>query len=301
MTNAQQCVERKGIVYAVNSEIPFTGLWKTELRNEDKKKYADVETNYKNGLKDGIEVTQYDFGKQEEFDVKGTMPYKKGLKDGLAEVYYSNGQKQSETNWVNDKKEGLSIAYYSNGQKANEINFVNDIEESKVEWNRDGEKLLTLFEKIQKNWFLTFCIASVIIFMGCLFWYSKNYVSNTDTKITEQAPTKQAPTKQATTKQAPTKQAPTKQAPTSPSPQEEINYANLLSAHIRKHFKYPRIAQRRQMQGQVVIAIQIDGDGSLISNNIKKSSGHQILDKEAMNIMERSKPFPLPPYGKKIA
>ena len=284
MTIAEQCVERKGIVYPVNSEKPFTGLRKTELRNEDKKKYADVETNYKNGLKDGIEVTQWDWGKDEVLDIKLIMPYKNGLKDGLAEVYYSNGQKQSETNWVNDKKEGLSIAYYPNGQKQNEINFVNDIEESKVEWNREGEKLLTLFEKIQKNWFLTFCIASVIIFMGCFFWFSKNYVSNKDTKITEQAPTKQATTKQA---------------PTSPSPQEEINYANLLSTHIRKHFKYPRIAQRRQMSGQVLIAIQIDGDGSLISNNVKKSSGHQILDKEAMNIMERSKPFPLPPYGKK--
>ena len=280
MTNAQQCVERKGIVYAVNSEIPFTGLWKTELRNEDKKKYADVETNYKNGLKDGIEVTQYDFGKQEEFDVKGTMPYKKGLKDGLAEVYYSNGQKQSETNWVNDKKEGLSVSWHKNGQKASETNYVNDEKKGLVEWNEDGEKLLTLFDRIQKDWFVyAFCIASVIIFLI----YS-NYVSNEVTKITEQAPTKQAPTKQA---------------PTSPSPQVEINYSNLLAAHIAKHLKYPRIAQRREMQGQVVIAIQIGGDGSLISKNIQKSSGHEILDKEAMNIVERSKPFPLPPYGKK--
>jgi len=300
MTNAQQCVERKGIVYAVNSEIPFTGLWKTELRNEDKKKYADVETNYKNGLKDGIEVTQYDVGKQEEFDVKGTMPYKKGLKDGLAEVYYSNGQKQSETNWVNDKKEGLSVSWHKNGQKASETNYVNDEKKGLVEWNEDGEKLLTLFDRIQKDWFVyAFCIASVIIFLI----YS-NYVSNEVTKITEQAPTKQAPTKQAPTKQAPTKQAPTKQAPTkqaptSPSPQVEINYSNLLAAHIAKHLKYPRIAQRREMQGQVVIAIQIGGDGSLISKNIQKSSGHEILDKEAMNIVERSKPFPLPPYGKK--
>ena len=280
MTNAQQCVERKGIVYAVNSEIPFTGLRKTELRNEDKKKYADVETNYKNGLKDGIEVTQYDFGKQEEFDVKGTMPYKKGLKDGLAEVYYSNGQKQSETNWVNDKKEGLSVSWHKNGQKASETNYVNDEKKGLVEWNEDGEKLLTLFDRIQKDWFVyAFCIASVIIFLI----YS-NYVSNEVTKITEQAPTKQAPTKQA---------------PTSPSPQVEINYSNLLAAHIAKHLKYPRIAQRREMQGQVVIAIQIGGDGSLISKNIQKSSGHEILDKEAMNIVERSKPFPLPPYGKK--
>jgi len=87
----------------------------------------------------------------------------------------------------------------------------------------------------------------------------------------------------------------TEQAPTSPNPQVVNNYSNLLRAHIAKHKKYPRIAQRRKMQGEVIIAIQIRGDGSLISKNIQKSSGHSVLDKEGMNMMEKSKPFPVPP------
>ena len=82
---------------------------------------------------------------------------------------------------------------------------------------------------------------------------------------------------------------------TTPNPQVVNNYSNLLRAHIAKHKKYPRIAQRRKMQGEVVIAIQIGGDGSLISKNIQKSSGHKVLDKEGMNMMEKSKPFPVPP------
>ena len=85
------------------------------------------------------------------------------------------------------------------------------------------------------------------------------------------------------------------QAPTSPNPQAVNNYSNLLRAHIAKHKKYPRIAQRRKMQGEVIIAIQIGGDGSLISKNIQRSSGHSVLDKEGMNMMEKSKPFPVPP------
>ena len=75
------------------------------------------------------------------------------------------------------------------------------------------------------------------------------------------------------------------QTPTSPNPQVVNNYSNLLRAHIAKHKKYPRIAQRRKMQGEVVIAIQIGGDGSLISKNIQKSSGHRVLDKEGMNMI----------------
>ena len=85
------------------------------------------------------------------------------------------------------------------------------------------------------------------------------------------------------------------QATTSPNPQVVNNYSNLLRAHIAKHKKYPRIAQRRKMQGEVIIAIQIGGDGSLISKNIQRSSGHSVLDKEGMNMMEKSKPFPVPP------
>mgnify|MGYP000957112294 CR=1 FL=1 len=89
------------------------------------------------------------------------------------------------------------------------------------------------------------------------------------------------------------------QIPTSPNPQVVSNYSNLLRAHIAKHKKYPRIAQRRKMQGEVVIEIRIKGDGSLISKNIQKSSGHKVLDKEGMNMMEKSKPFPVPPEAMK--
>ena len=89
------------------------------------------------------------------------------------------------------------------------------------------------------------------------------------------------------------------QIPTSPNPQVVNNYSNILRAHIAKHKKYPRIAQRRKMQGEVVIEIQIKGDGSLISKNIQKSSGHKVLDKEGMNMMEKSKPFPVPPEAMK--
>ena len=89
------------------------------------------------------------------------------------------------------------------------------------------------------------------------------------------------------------------QIPSSPNPQIVSNYSNLLRAHIAKHKKYPRIAQRRKMQGEVVIEIQIRGDGSLISKIIQKSSGHKVLDKEGMSMMEKSKPFPVPPQALK--
>ena len=85
------------------------------------------------------------------------------------------------------------------------------------------------------------------------------------------------------------------QVPSSPNPQVVNNYSNQLRTHIAKHKKYPRIAQRRKMQGEVVVEIQIGGDGSLVSKRIEKSSGYKVLDKVGMNMMEKSKPFPVPP------
>jgi TonB family protein len=91
----------------------------------------------------------------------------------------------------------------------------------------------------------------------------------------------------------------TKQFQTPPSPKVVNNYGNLLKAHLAKYIEYPRSAQLKEIEGLVIIEIQIRGDGSLISKYIKKSSGHEILDKAAMNGIERSKPFPLPPQASK--
>ena len=161
-----------------------------------------------------------------------------------------------------------------------------------------------------------------VILFGIIFFIYTNYVSNEVAKITEQVeftaeelgltPEQTTPVQQEFTAEEiglepeePQRRGEiipldeTKQVQTSPSPKAVNNYPNLLSAHIAKYTKYPRIAQRRKIEGEVIIEIQIRGDGSLISKYIKKSSGHEILDKAAMNTIERSKPFPLPPQASK--
>ncbi len=46
------------------------------------------------------------------------------------------------------------------------------------------------------------------------------------------------------------------------------------------------------MQGEVVIEIQIRGDGSLISKNIQKAVAHKVLDKEGMRRWKKVNLFP---------
>ena len=82
--------------------------------------------------------------------------------------------------------------------------------------------------------------------------------------------------------------------------QEEIDqsrnqYGSLLSREIAKHKNYPKIAQMRGWQGDVSVDILIDGNGNVLSSKIHTSSGFESLDKQALEMVKKASPFPLPP------
>ena len=64
---------------------------------------------------------------------------------------------------------------------------------------------------------------------------------------------------------------------------------------IEKEFVYPRIARRRGLEGKVVVSFVICEDGSVHGVKIIESSGHKILDKNAIACIKRATPFPPPP------
>ena len=67
----------------------------------------------------------------------------------------------------------------------------------------------------------------------------------------------------------------------------------MLSRHIAKFQRYPRLAQRRGWEGKTVLNIELTGTGDLISKNISISSGFKILDNEAMKMIDRAMPLPV--------
>ena len=98
---------------------------------------------------------------------------------------------------------------------------------------------------------------------------------------------------------------PTFKAPPPPEPpkgpsQADIDdarnlYGGLLSREIAKHKQYPRIAQMRGWQGEATIELKIDGSGTLLSSRIVTSSGHDVLDKQGLEMVRKASPFPPPP------
>lgn len=128
--------------------------------------------------------------------------------------------------------------------------------------------------------------------------------------------TKSEPTSYIAPAVAPTEPTPAKpEAPTSPTvstppvvaaPQvvgpsqadmsaARDSYGNTLWNAIGKYKNYPKIAQMRSWQGEVVVELLLDGNGNLKSKKVLKGSGYDILDKEALAMVDKAAPFPPPP------
>lgn len=73
------------------------------------------------------------------------------------------------------------------------------------------------------------------------------------------------------------------------------SYGGALFKAIAKHKKYPRIAQTRGWQGKVILELKLNGQGKLISKKVIQSSGHKALDKQALKMVEKAVPLPVPP------
>jgi len=73
------------------------------------------------------------------------------------------------------------------------------------------------------------------------------------------------------------------------------NYGNLLSREFAKHKQYPRLAQMRGWQGTSKVELHIDAKGNITSSAISESSGFEVLDKQALEMVRKASPLPLPP------
>lgn len=72
-------------------------------------------------------------------------------------------------------------------------------------------------------------------------------------------------------------------------------YSGTLGHAIAKHKQYPKIAQMRGWQGDCLLDLKIDANGNVLSARVKESSGFEMLDKQALEMVRKASPFPTPP------
>ena len=97
--------------------------------------------------------------------------------------------------------------------------------------------------------------------------------------------------------EAPVKVAPVELSPTPPvdTQQERNQYGALLASEIAKHKQYPILAKRTRQQGNVILQVQINSLGKLIAAQVYQSSGYELLDNQAMEMVKKATPFSHPP------
>ena len=59
----------------------------------------------------------------------------------------------------------------------------------------------------------------------------------------------------------------------------------------RKYKRYPRVAMDNNWEGDVVVRMVIGANGMISALSVKSSSGHEVLDQQALEMFKRAKPL----------
>ncbi len=99
---------------------------------------------------------------------------------------------------------------------------------------------------------------------------------------------------------APATPAPPPVAASTPStsttnPNAAPTWQGLILSCINQALRYPADALFHNQRGIAYIRVTIDRDGNVLTEKIDKSSGHDLLDQEALAVLLRLQPLPKPP------
>ncbi len=80
-----------------------------------------------------------------------------------------------------------------------------------------------------------------------------------------------------------------------PAGARDPNWEGEVLARLEKFRRYPRPARVRRQQGVVYVHALVDRQGGVLSAQVRRGSGHPVLDREALDTFLRAQPLPAPP------
>jgi protein TonB len=83
-------------------------------------------------------------------------------------------------------------------------------------------------------------------------------------------------------------------SPYNPPDIQEL-FISILHQRIRQNLVYPISARSREIEGSVVIRLEIASDGRLLTSTLEKSSGNRTLDQAADRLISALFPFDIQP------
>ncbi len=80
-----------------------------------------------------------------------------------------------------------------------------------------------------------------------------------------------------------------------------VEKLSIISQIVQKNINYPYIARKMGWEGKVIISFILTKEGKINDLWIEKSSGYEILDKNALETIQKvSKYFPIPPLNVRV-
>ena len=71
-----------------------------------------------------------------------------------------------------------------------------------------------------------------------------------------------------------------------------VTYAQAIKERIAGQWKYPQEARKKKLEGRLVALFSLNREGHLTRLDITKTSGHEVLDREAERAIRSAAPFP---------
>lgn len=74
-------------------------------------------------------------------------------------------------------------------------------------------------------------------------------------------------------------------------------YSRRLSDIVARHKQYPAIARLRGWQGTTELEVEVGPNGQILATKIARSSGHEALDRQALEMLQKTGQLPPLPAG----
>lgn len=94
----------------------------------------------------------------------------------------------------------------------------------------------------------------------------------------------------------PVEHAAVTQLPVRQAPQTQMDYGWLMEAlwqQVDRLKRYPHTARLNRWEGKVVIRAVVKADGHVVELTVEESSGHSVLDRDALEILKEASPLKL--------
>ncbi|MFT8885616.1 MAG: energy transducer TonB [Acetobacter papayae] len=94
---------------------------------------------------------------------------------------------------------------------------------------------------------------------------------------------------------APEQAAPASGSSSSKASHDPVTWQGALLAQLEKYKRYPADAMADHQEGVPTVTFSMDRKGHVLSVTLASSSGHPLLDQEAVALPQRAQPLPVPP------